>query len=112
MPLDHPGTADHRSPGRFLWWLAKGQWRTLLGGMFFGVVWMSAQAVMPAVIGRGIDLGVADGDRTELVRWAAILLGIGLVQAAAGIVRHRFAVANWLTTAYRTVQLVTRQSVR
>lgn len=51
--LDHPGTADRRSPGRFLWWLARGQWRTLLGGMFFGIVWMSSQAVMPAVIGRG-----------------------------------------------------------
>ena len=29
-PHDHPGTADHRSPGRLLWWLAKGQWHTLL----------------------------------------------------------------------------------
>ena len=34
LPLDHPGTADHRSPGRFLWWMAKGQWHTLLLGMF------------------------------------------------------------------------------
>jgi hypothetical protein len=22
LPLEHPGTADHRSPARFLWWLA------------------------------------------------------------------------------------------
>ena len=33
---------------RFLWWLAKGQWATLLGGMAFGIIWMSTQAVMPA----------------------------------------------------------------
>jgi ABC-type multidrug transport system fused ATPase/permease subunit len=112
LPLDHPGTADHRSPGRFLWWLAKAQWTTLLGGMFFGIVWMSAQAVMPAVIGRAIDRGVAAKDHRELVTWAAVLLAIGLVQAAAGITRHRFAVTNWLTAAYRTVQLVTHQSVR
>ncbi len=26
--------------------------------------------------------------------------------------RHRFAVTNWLIAAYRTVQLVTRQTVR
>ena len=26
--------------------------------------------------------------------------------------RHRFAVTNWLTAAYRTVQLVARQAVR
>ena len=112
LPLDHPGTADHRSPGRFLWWLAKGQRVTLLGGMSFGILWMSAQAVMPAVIGRAIDLGIAGKDRDELLKWAAILFGIGLVQAASGIMRHRFAVTNWLIAAYRTVQLVTRQTVR
>ncbi len=38
------------------------------------------------------------------------MFAIGLVQAGAGIMRHRFAVTNWLTAAYRTVQLVTRQA--
>lgn len=111
LPLDHPGTADHRSPGRFLWWLAKGQWRTLAAGMFFGILWMSSQAVMPAVIGLAIDRGVADKDGHELVKYATIMLLIGLVQAATGVMRHRFAVTNWLTAAYRTVQLVARQTV-
>jgi ABC-type multidrug transport system fused ATPase/permease subunit len=91
--------------------VAKGQWRTLLGGMFFGIVWMSSQAVMPAVLGRAIDQGVAARDPERLLFWAAVLFGIGLVQAGSGIVRHRFAVTNWLTAAYRTVQLVGRQTV-
>ena len=112
LPHDHPGTPDHRSPGRFLWWLAKGQWPTLLGGMCFGIVWMSSQAVLPAVIGRAIDLGIAGKDEGELLTWAGALLAIGLVQATSGIMRHRFAVTNWLIAAYRTVQLVTRQTVR
>ena len=34
-----------------------------------------------------------------------VLFAIGLVQAAAGIMRHRFAVTNWLIAAYRVVQL-------
>lgn len=92
--------------------MAKGQWATLLGGMCFGILWMSAQAVIPAVIGRAIDLGIADKDRGELVKWAGVLFALGLVQAASGIIRHRFAVTNWLIAAYRTVQLVTRQTVR
>ena len=112
LPLDNPGTADHRSPGRFLWWMAKGQWHTLAVGMLFGIIWMSAQAVMPAVIGRAIDRGIAAKDTSELVKYAAILFVIGLVQAGSGIMRHRFAVTNWLTAAYRTVQLVSRQVVR
>lgn len=112
LPLDDPGIADHRSPGRFLWWMAKGQWHTLLLGMVFGIVWMSSQAVMPAMIGRAIDEGVADRDRAALLKWAGAMLAIGLVMAASGIIRHRFAVTNWLTAAYRTVQLVGRQVSR
>ncbi|MBB6628843.1 ABC transporter ATP-binding protein [Nocardioides sp. KIGAM211] len=91
--------------------MARGQWRTLVVGMLFGIVWMSAQAVMPAVIGRAIDTGVADRDGGELLKWASVMFVIGLVQAATGIMRHRFAVTNWLTAAYRTVQLVGRQAV-
>jgi ABC-type multidrug transport system fused ATPase/permease subunit len=96
---------------RFLWWLVVGQWRTMAMGMFFGVLWMVAQAVMPAVIGRAIDRGVAARDTDALLLWAGVMLGIGLLQAGAGIMRHRFAVTNWLTAAYRTVQLVGRQAV-
>jgi len=91
--------------------VAKGQWQTLLGGMFFGIVWMSSQAVMPAVLGRAIDQGVAAKDSDRLLMWAAVLFGIGLLQAASGIMRHRFAVTNWLTAAYRTIQLVGHQTV-
>ena len=71
LPLDDPGAADHRSPGRFLWWMARGQWRTLVVGMVFGIVWMSSQAVMPAVIGRAIDRGVAAKDTRALLTYAA-----------------------------------------
>ncbi|MEO6511124.1 MAG: ABC transporter ATP-binding protein [Nocardioides sp.] len=111
LPLDHPGTADVRSPGRFLWWLAKGQWHTLALGMGFGIIWMSAQAVMPAVIGRAIDHGVSAKDGRALLQYAGVMLLIGLVQAVSGIMRHRMAVTNFLTSAYRTVQLVSRQAV-
>ncbi len=89
-----------------------GQRRTLLGGMCFGILWMSSQAVIPMVIGLAIDRGIAGRDGGELVKWSLVMLLIGLVQAGSGILRHRFAVTNWLITAYRTVQLVTRQTVR
>lgn len=109
LPVDDPGVADHRSPGRFLWWLARQQWRTLAMGMVFGITWMASQALMPAVIGRAIDHGVAARDRDALLLWTGVMLAIGVVQAASGIMRHRFAVTNWLTAAYTTVQLVGRK---
>lgn len=111
LPLDHPGIADHRSPGRFLWWLVKGQWRTLAAGVALGIVWMLCQAVMPALVGLAIDRGVTTRDNGELLRFTGVMLAVGLLQSASGIARHRFAVTNWLTAAYRVVQLVTRQAV-
>ena len=112
LPLVDPGIPDSRSPGRYLWWVAKGQKATIAGGVTFGIVWMVAQAVMPAIIGKAIDQGIDANDSSRLWYWAGVLLLVGIVQAAAGIFRHRFAVFNWLTAAYRTVQVVSRHAVR
>src|SRR5215211_1434202 len=110
LPLADPGVADHRSPVRYLLWVARAQSRTLIGGMTFGILWMGAQAFIPAILGRAIDEGIAARDGERLLRWTALLFAVGVVQAMAGIMRHRFAVTNWLTSAYRTVQVVTRKS--
>ncbi|WP_345070475.1 ABC transporter ATP-binding protein [Phytohabitans flavus] len=112
LPVDDPGTPDHRSPTRFLWWLAVRAWPSMLGGICWGVVWMVSQALMPAVIGKAVDAGLADRDRGALLTWGAVLLGLGLVQAASGIIRHRFATFNWLTAAYRTIQITIAQANR
>jgi ABC-type multidrug transport system fused ATPase/permease subunit len=112
LPLADPGVPDSRSPGRYLWWVMRGQQATLLGGMTFGTIWMVAQAIMPALIGKAIDQGVANGNTSKLLFWAGMLMLAGVVQAAAGIIRHRFAVMNWLMGAYRTVQVITRHSVK
>ena len=111
LPLADPGIADSRSPGRYLFWVARGQKATILGGVGFGIIWFVAQALMPAIIGRAIDDGVAARDTGALLFWAGALLTAGIVQAAAGVARHRWAVANWLTAAFRTIQLVARHSV-
>src|SRR5689334_7481110 len=110
LPLADPGIPDDRSPARYLLWVARGQARTLAGGMTFGILWMASQAFIPAVLGKAIDEGVAAKDWDKLLQWTALLCAIGLLQALAGIMRHRFAVTNWLMAAYRTVQVITRKS--
>jgi ABC-type multidrug transport system fused ATPase/permease subunit len=112
LPLGHPGTPNLRSPARFLLWVARGQLGTLAIGMLYGVVWMGTLAVVPALVGRAIDQGVAEGDRAALVRGSALVMAAGLVTAVAGILRHRAAVVNWLTASYRVQQLLVRQAVR
>jgi ABC-type multidrug transport system fused ATPase/permease subunit len=110
LPLADPGIPDHRSPARYLWWVARGQKATLLGGMTFGILAMGAQALVPAVLGKAIDEGIAVGDTEKLLIWSGVMFGVGMLQALAGIMRHRFVVVNWLTGAYRTVQVVTRKA--
>jgi ABC-type multidrug transport system fused ATPase/permease subunit len=112
LPLGHPGTPDLRSPTRFLLWVARGQVGTLALGIVYGVAWMGALAVVPALVGWAIDQGVAGGDTADLVRGTALILGAGLVSAVAGILRHRVAVVNWLTAAYRVQQLLVGHAVR
>jgi ABC-type multidrug transport system fused ATPase/permease subunit len=72
---------------------------------------MGSQAVFPYVVGRAIDVGVAAHDTGALTRWCLILLGIGIVQALSGLLRHRFAVTNYMSAAFRTQQWLVRQTV-
>ncbi|MEU6999473.1 ABC transporter ATP-binding protein [Nonomuraea sp. NPDC046570] len=111
LPQADPGTPDIRSPLRYLWWNARMQSRPLLTGIGFAILWWLGQALVPAVLGKGID-AVTAKDSGALITWSAVLLALGLLQAFAGIMRHRMAVYNWLAAAYRTVQLTTRHATR
>lgn len=112
FPVPDPGTPDRRSPARYLLWIARVQAATVAGGAAWGVVWMGTQALMPATIGRAIDTGVTAKNTDALLLWSGVLLGLGAVQAVAGIMRHRFAVTNWLGAAFRTVQVTTGHAAR
>jgi ABC-type multidrug transport system fused ATPase/permease subunit len=109
LPVGDPGTPDDRSATRYLLWLARTQAATLTGGILFGVVWMAAPALAPAAIGRAVD-ALTTHDPRGLLRWSAVLLGLGVAQTAASVLRHRFAVTNWLSGAYRTVQVTARHA--
>ncbi|HEX4814767.1 MAG TPA: ABC transporter ATP-binding protein [Nonomuraea sp.] len=111
LPEADPGMPDIRSPLRYLWWNARRQAPSLLAGIGFATVWWLVQALMPAVLGQGIE-AVAAKDTGQLLTWSAVLLALGLVQAFTGIMRHRMAVYCWLAAAYRTVQLTARQAAR
>jgi len=106
LPYPDPGTPDLRTPLRFLGWVARGQWRTLVYGVFFGVIWMVSQALFPAAVGQAIDLGIIANNRGALLTWGGVLVALGAVSALAGTMRHRFAVENWLRASFRCMQLI------
>jgi len=112
LPLADPGTPRTSSATRYLLWLAGAGWLPLLGGALLGIVWMVSQALVPAVIGKAIDAGLTARDGSALLTWGAALLGLAGLLAVSGITRHRLAVYNWLSAAYRTLQLTVRHANR
>jgi ABC-type multidrug transport system fused ATPase/permease subunit len=106
LPVADPGRPDTRSPFRLLVWVGRQQRGTLAIAITFGIIWMVAQALMPYAIGQAIQQGVVDGDNDALAHFCALLAVLGIVQAAAGVMRHRYAVQNWLQASYRLVQVV------
>ena len=96
---------------RLLLWLARRQWRTLLGGVLLGVPWMLSIALVPAAIGKAIDEGLVAHDAGALVPWSAVDHGPRPRQRRATNGRHWFAVRNWLIASFRAA-LFTERSVR
>src|SRR5947208_6729968 len=112
LPVADPGDPDTRSPARLLIWVGRQQRGTLLAGVLFGVLWMVAQALIPFAIGRAIQRGIVDSSNRQLALWTLIVLGLGATQAAAGVMRHRYAVFNWLQASFRMAQLVAHHAAR
>ncbi|MBB5962860.1 ABC transporter transmembrane domain-containing protein [Planomonospora venezuelensis] len=111
LPVADPGTPDARSPIRYLLWTARCQAGALAVGIGYAIVWWIAMALVPIAVGAGID-AVRTKDTQALLTSGAAVLVLGAVQAVTGTLRHRMAVFNWLSAAYRTVQVTARQATR
>lgn len=111
LPDPNPGIPDSRSATRYLGWLIRSNWRSVYAAIGLAVLWMSCQALVPAVVGRAIDAATRHDDR-RLLTWSMILLGIGVSQGVTGVSRHRFAVTNFLGAMFHTVQVTVRQAGR
>ncbi len=109
LPLADPGMPDLSSGDAMLRWLARAQAPLLARGVVWGVLWMGAQAAIPAALGAGIQ-AVADRDETAVLRWSGVVLLLGIAQAVAGVLRHRMAVANWIAASSRVQQVVARRA--
>ncbi|MGH7698447.1 MAG: ABC transporter transmembrane domain-containing protein, partial [Candidatus Dormibacteria bacterium] len=111
LPAAEPGVPDLRSPRRFLLWVGRAQWPTLLGAALWGMAWMTSLASIPLLLGAGIE-AAARRQPDLVLSWSAAILGAGVVAAIAGMMRHRRAVLNYLRAAACTQQLIIRQAAR
>jgi ABC-type multidrug transport system fused ATPase/permease subunit len=111
LPDADPGVPDDRSATHYLGWLVRRYKMTVVPAIVLAVLWMLCQALVPAVVGRAIDAATRH-DRPDLLLWCLVLLAVGAGQAITGVSRHRFAVVNFLSAMFVTVQITVRQAAR
>ncbi len=110
LPRPDPGSPDVGSAAGFLWWLARRQRGWIGVGAIWGIGWMVAQALVPFALGRGLDAGVRRHDAHALIGWALVVLLLTAGVALTGILRHRVATVNYVTTNTACTQLVLRKA--
>jgi ABC-type multidrug transport system fused ATPase/permease subunit len=108
LPVADPGTPNTSSPIRYLGWLAHHQRWLLTLNALFGIGWMVSQALVWFAVGAAIDSGVERHNDGQLLKWVAVVVVLGTIQAVCGSLRHQLAVTNWMNATYRTVQAVGR----
>jgi ABC-type transport system involved in cytochrome bd biosynthesis fused ATPase/permease subunit len=83
--------------------------RLLATGIFFGITGLGSMAAMPGFLGAGVQ-AVADQDQSRVNFWAVMILLLGAVTAWTTIMRHRRALACFITSASRLQQLIAKQA--
>lgn len=86
--------------------------RRVLLGATLGSLWMVALTVPPYLLSRAIDDGLAKNDMAALSGWVAALFGIGVVNAALSIARHRTMSKVRMEASFQTVSTTVEHCVR
>ncbi|MFD8380000.1 ABC transporter transmembrane domain-containing protein [Streptomyces sp. NPDC059679] len=107
-----PGVPDSRSAGRYLWWLITSQRHRIVTGSLLGSLWMVGLTLPPYLLSRAIDDGLVPGRSGAFMGWVAVLLGVGVLNAWLGIMRHRTMTKVRMDAVFRTVRSVVGQATR
>lgn len=107
-----PETPDHRSAAHYLWWLTISQRRRVAGGAVIGTLWMVCLMLPPYLMQRAIDDGLQPGETGVLVAWVGALVGVALLNAWLGIMRHRIMTRVRMDATFRTIEVVVAHSTR
>src|SRR2546421_4656207 len=86
--------ARRRAAWRFVRAVIRSQLDGVIGAAVSGLFWQTGAVAAPLIVGYAIDHGVLTRDRHTLLLWLSALLGVGLLEMAAGAVRHLYAIRN------------------
>lgn len=117
MPaLTHPELPDwlpaRLTPARFLLALLRRRRGLAVAAGVSGGLWLIPGALLPVLIGRAVDAGVAADDRRALLAWVAAIALVGLVQAACAVAVVFTGNGMWIHGATTTQQVVGTHTAR
>ncbi|MFF3747157.1 ABC transporter transmembrane domain-containing protein [Streptomyces kronopolitis] len=109
LPHTDPGVPDVRTGGAFLRWLCAQQTGGQLAALAWGLLNLGGIAASPLAVGLAVQ-AVVDRDGGRLLLAGGLVLALGLLIAVGGVMLHRAAVTNWITSVARMQQLLARKT--
>ncbi|WP_433013292.1 ABC transporter transmembrane domain-containing protein [Kribbella sp. CA-294648] len=109
IPFADPGVPDTRSGLRLILWLEHQQLRGQVSALCWGLLYFGGIAAAPVAVGLAVQ-AVIDKSWPKLFLAGALLLAMGATKAAADSFFHRAVVTNWICTASRLQQLLSRKA--
>lgn len=109
IPFADPGVPDTRSGLRLILWLEHQQLRGQAVAVFWGLLYFGGIAAAPVAVGLAVQ-AVIDKSWTKLILAGVLLLVMGAAKAGADSFFHRAVVTNWIGTASRIQQLLSRKA--
>ncbi|MEU3272411.1 ABC transporter ATP-binding protein [Saccharomonospora sp. NPDC006951] len=83
-----------------------------MGSILFGALWLVPSALLPVVVGNGIEAGIAERDTSALLGYGLAIAGIGVLQAVFGTTLLGLGVGMWMHGASATRRLVVTHAAR
>ena len=104
--------ARRRAAWRFVRAVIRSQSTGVIGAVVAGLLWQTGAVAAPLMVKYAIDHGVLTRDRHTLVLWLVALLSVGLLEMAAGAVRHLYAIRNRSRTDARVRDAIFAHALR
>jgi ABC-type bacteriocin/lantibiotic exporter with double-glycine peptidase domain len=79
---------------RFVRAVVRAQAGGVTGAVVSGLLWQTGAVAAPLIVKYAIDHGIVTRDHHALLVWLLALLGVGLLEVAAGGMRHIYAIRN------------------
>ncbi|MDX6280114.1 MAG: hypothetical protein QOH03_1185 [Kribbellaceae bacterium] len=109
IPFADPGVPDTRSGLRLILWLEHQQLRGQAVALCWGLLYFGGIAAAPVAVGLAVQ-AVIDKSWPRLFLAGLLLLAMGAAKAGADSFFHKAVVTNWICTASRLQQLLSRKA--